>query len=198
MNENYMDEPKKSGTALKVVLIIITVIAVVAAVAMGLLFYNASSTLDMVREKNDALTEEKEKAEATAEELQIQITEYETEIADLTTQLEELQEQLDSMVPTVNGGEGEGEGTEGGKTTIDLSGANLSVTPDELYEEGVAYEVDVAALNLRSGPGTTYNILSSVNKDASVTAYAEDGEWLLVCTADNDYGWVKASFVTKK
>lgn len=57
MND-YMDEPRRSGTVLKVVLIIITIIAVVAAVAMGLLFYNAKSSVDSFRERNDALSDE--------------------------------------------------------------------------------------------------------------------------------------------
>lgn len=199
MNENYMDEPQKSGTALKVVLIIITVIAVVAAVAMGLLYYNATSTLDAIRTKNEALVDTTNQAEEKAEELQLQIEEYEAEIEDLTAQVEDLQAQLDAMVPLVSGeNEGEGEGEESSTTAIDLSGAGLSVTPKTLYDEGVEYEVDVAGLNLRSGPGTTYNILTSVNKDAVVTAYAEDGEWLLVRTEAGDYGWVKTSYVTEK
>ena len=54
--DNY-DEPKKSGTALKVVLIIITVIAVVAAAAFGLLYYNATTTIGLVRERNDAVSQ---------------------------------------------------------------------------------------------------------------------------------------------
>ena len=63
MND-YMDEPRRSGTVLKVVLIIITIIAVVAAVAMGLLFYNAKSSVDSFRERNDALSDELKKAQA--------------------------------------------------------------------------------------------------------------------------------------
>ena len=66
--DNY-DEPKKSGTALKVVLIIITVIAVVAAAAFGLLYYNATTTIGLVRERNDALSQ-------TIDEQKAQISEY--------------------------------------------------------------------------------------------------------------------------
>lgn len=199
MNENYMDEPKKSGTVLKVVLIIITVIAVVAAVAMGLLFYNAKSNVDLLREKNTALSEDRTKAIAQAEELQGQIDEYEKQIADLTQQLEDAQAQLELMVPAVNDPDNPDANAGGSAAIIDLSGnTDLSVKPTSFYDAGVDYKVAVGGLNVRSGPGTTYKALASVSLDSTVTAYAEDGEWLLVSYKDNAYGWVKASFVTKK
>ena len=61
MNETIVAQPKKSGTFLKVVLIIITIISVIAAVAMGLLYYNAITNLELVREKNVALGEDRDK-----------------------------------------------------------------------------------------------------------------------------------------
>lgn len=199
MNENYMEESKKSGTALKVTLIIITVVAVVAAVAMGLLFYNAKSNLDLFRERNNALSEERKKDQEKITQYEEQINEYETKITDLTQQLQDAQEQLELMVPEVNDPDNEGgEGTSSGDI-IDLSNnTSLSVKPKSFYEKGVEYTVAVAGLNVRSGPGTTYNSLASVSLNNTVTAYAEEGDWLLVSYKDNAYGWVKSSFVTKK
>lgn len=196
MND-YMDEPKKSGTVLKVVLIIITVIAVVAAVAMGLLFYNAKSNLEMFRERNNALSEERKKAVEQVSQFEGQISEYEKQIADLTQQLEDAQAQLELMVPSVN--DPDNPDATGTDAIIDLSNnQDLSVKPSSFFDEGVDYTVSVKGLNIRSGPGTTYKQLASVNQNSTVTAYAEQDDWLLVSYKDNAYGWVKASFVTKK
>ena len=197
MNENYMDETKKSGTVLKVVLIIITVFSVVAAVAMGLLYYNAKSNLDMFRERNNALSDERKKAVEQVAAYEGQINEYEKQITDLTKQLEDAQAQLEMMEPTVN--DPDNPDTAATNQIIDLSdNKDLSVKPSEFYDKGVDYKVAVGGLNVRSGPGTTYKTLASINLDNTVTAYAEDGDWLLVSYKDNGYGWVKSSFVTKK
>lgn len=199
MNENYMEESRKSGTALKVTLIIITVIAVVAAVAMGLLFYNAKSNLDLFRERNNALSEERKKDQTKITQYEEQIDEYEAKITELTQQLQDAQEQLDLMKPEINDPDNEGgEGTSSNQI-IDLSGnTDLAVKPTSFYDKGVEYTVAVAGLNVRSGPGTTYKPLASINLNSSITAYAEDGDWLLVSYKDNAYGWVKNSFVTKE
>ena len=189
--DNY-EEPRKSGTVLKVILIIITVIAVVAAVAMGLLYYNATSTLKLIREKNTSLTESLNDYKTQVEEFDTKKEEYEKQIEDLTAQLEEAQSAI--QAPDLNG-----EGKEQNKPAIDLSGnKSLSVKPDKLFDEGVAYTVNTDGLNLRSGPSTTYQIITSASKGNSVTAYAQDGDWLLITTDGTTFGWVKSTYITKK
>ena len=191
--DNY-DEPKKSGTVLKVVLIIITVIAVVAAAAFGLLYYNATTTLDLIRTKNTALTETIEEDKAKMEAYEASIADYEDQIADLTAQLEEAQNAIQAPIVDENGN-----GEEETKPSIDLSGnKDLSVKPDSLYDEGVKYTVEVAGLNMRSGPNTSYKIITSVALNSTVTAYAEDGNWLLVTSDGTTFGWVKSSYVSKQ
>lgn len=198
MND-YMDEPRKSGTALKVVLIIITVIAVVAAVAMGLLFYNAKSNIDSYREKNEVLQDQYTKLKTEADQYSTERAAYEKQIADLTEQLEDAQKQLELMVPPVNDPDNPDSSGGGSDAIIDLSdNKDLSVKPSSFYEAGVEYTVSVKGLNIRSGPGTTYKQLASVNQNSTVTAYAEQDDWLLISYKDNAYGWVKSSFVTKK
>lgn len=199
MND-YMDEPRRSGTVLKVVLIIITIIAVVAAVAMGLLFYNAKSSVDSFRERNDALSDELKKAQAQLSQIDTERAEYEKQITSLTEQLQDAQAQLEMMVPAVNDPDNpDANQPSGGSAIIDLSdNKDLAVKPTSFYEAGVDYTVSVKGLNVRSGPGTTYKALASVNQNSTITAYAEDDDWLLISYKDNAYGWVKASFVTKK
>ena len=109
MDENTVVQPKKSGTFLKVVLIIITLIAVVAAAAMGLLYYNAITNLELVREKNVALGEDRDKYKEQAAEYELQIAGYEQEIADLTKQLAESQAIMET--PTIAGQEDDVDGS---------------------------------------------------------------------------------------
>lgn len=212
MNENYNEEPKKSGTVLKVILIIITLISLVAAAAMGLLYYNATTNLGLVREKNEALGVDRDKYKTLAAEYEAQIGEFEQEIADLSKQLSEAQAMVE--MPTVAGQENQTEGSdaatpEGGEDTkapedgqegvVNLNNVKeLAVKPAELYDAGKEYKVIVAGLNLRAGPSTQYKINKSVSKDAVVTAYADKDGWYMVKSEDGTYGWVQGNYIKAK
>ena len=213
MNENTVAQPKKSGTFLKVVLIIITLISVVAAAAMGLLYYNAITNLELVREKNVALGEDRDKYKEQAAEYEVQIAGYEQEIEDLTKQLAESQAILET--PTLAGQETDVDGStdtnvtedakeeaeaNAGKVTVsDLANVKtLDVKPDKLFDEGVVYTVTVKGANMRSGPSTNHRTVLSVYQNDVVTAYAEDGDWLLVKNEYGGYGWIKNTPVAKK
>lgn len=210
MNENNVAQPKKSGGFLKVVLIIITLVAVVAAAAMGLLYYNAVTNLELVREKNVALGEDRDKYKEQAAEYEVQIAGYEQEIADLTKQLAESQAILET--PTIAGQEDDVDGSDNTNVTteakveaeanankVDLTDVKtLDVKPETLFEEGVQYVVTVKGANMRSGPSTNHRTVLSVYKDNIVTAFAEDGDWLLVRNDAGGYGWIKNTLVAKK
>ena len=206
MNEEYIEQPKKSGTALKVVLIIITLISIIAAAAMGLLYYNAVTNLELVREKNVALGEDRDKYKAQAQEYEKEIAEFEQEVADLTKQLAESQALVETPLfagetakaeDADNSTEVDAE-VEANKPVVDVESATtLDVKPSSLYETGVKYTVSVKGANMRSGPGTSYRTVQSVYQDNVVTAYAEDGEWLCIQTESGVLGWIKNTLVTK-
>ena len=209
MNENTVAQPKKSGSFLKVVLIIITLVAVIAAAAMGLLYYNAVTNLELVREKNVALGEDRDKYKEQAAEYEVQIAGYEQEIEDLTKQLAESQAILET--PTLAGQETDVDGSDNTNVTedakaeaeakadeVDLTGVKtLDVKPEKMYDEGVKYTVSVQGANLRRGPSTNYRTVLSVYQGNVVTAYAEDGDWLMIKTDLGGYGWIKNTLVTK-
>jgi uncharacterized protein YgiM (DUF1202 family) len=205
MNENIVEQPKKSGTFLKVVLIFITIAALIAAVAMGLLYYNAITNLELVREKNIELGEDRDKYKEQAAEYEIQIAGFEQEVADLTKQLAESQALLET--PTLAGQEDDVDGSDNTnvteevkeeKTKIDLSNATtLDIKPNELFEDGVKYTVAVKGANMRSGPSTSYRTVQSVYAGNVVTAYAEDGDWLMIQTEKGVFGWIKNTLVSK-
>lgn len=207
MNENIVvEQPKKSGTFLKVVLIIITIIAVIAAVAMGLLYYNAITNLELVREKNIELGQDRDKYKEQAAEYEIQITGYEQEIADLTKQLAESQAILET--PVLAGQEEDVDGSTNTNVTVEVEEAKktpdltnvktLDVKPDKMFEDGVKYVVTVKGANLRSGPSTDYRTVLSVYQNNVITAYAESGEWLMVMNDAGGFGWIKNTLVAKQ
>ena len=213
MNETIVEQPKKSGTLLKVLLVIITIIAIIAAVAMGLLYYNAITNLELVREKNIELGQDRDKYKEQAAEYEIQIAGFEQQVASLAKQLAESQALLET--PTLAGQEEDKDGSTETNVTeddkkpaeeaeakkLDLTGVKtLDVKPaeDKLFEEPVDYTVSVKGANLRSGPSTNYRTVLSVYNGNVVTCYAESGEWLLVMNDSGGFGWLKNTLAAKQ
>lgn len=57
--------------------------------------------------------------------------------------------------------------------------------------------VDVSVLNLRSGPGTNYDILDRLLLGTILEVTGEEKEWLKVSTSGGKSGWVHGDFVKK-
>lgn len=52
-------------------------------------------------------------------------------------------------------------------------------------------------VNIRSGPGTTYPVLTTLSKGQRVKALGKQGEWYQVQLADGRVGWVYATLVSE-
>lgn len=65
-------------------------------------------------------------------------------------------------------------------------------------EMTVTGTVSVQGLNVRAGPGTDFDILTTIPRDTAVLGMArtDDGEWARVRLADERVGWVAATFVS--
>ena len=50
-------------------------------------------------------------------------------------------------------------------------------------------------VNLRSGPGTSYDTIGSLGTDENVTVIGEDGGWLNVIISNGSEGWVSGNYV---
>lgn len=55
--------------------------------------------------------------------------------------------------------------------------------------------VTVSTLNVRSGPGTNYSIISKLSKGQSVQALEKKGSWVKVTISGSKTGWVSGSYV---
>ena len=81
-------------------------------------------------------------------------------------------------------------------TTFD----GLSVQPTTYYNEGEQPSYTTpgdSGMNLRAGPGTDYDKVTSVPAGTGVTALGtnEDGSWVVV-NYDGKYGWLKTEFLS--
>lgn len=87
------------------------------------------------------------------------------------------------------------------KGWLDLSKYSyLVVVPgeDSIYDDYVYYAVQVSSgLNMRTGPGTSYDKIATIPNATKVGAVAksEGGSWYLVYY-DGQFGWVSSSFLT--
>ncbi len=201
-----VEQPKKkSGTFLKLVLIIITLISLIAAAALGLLYYNAITNLELVREKNIELGQDRDKYKAQAAEYELQIEEFEQEIEDLSKQIAESQALLETPIIAGQLNDTDGDSAtatasaEDAKiTAADLANeSTLDVQPTELYSEVVEYTVIKKGINMRSGPSTDYRTVQSAYSGNTLYAYAESGDWVCVKTAKGVFGWVRNDMIEK-
>ena len=76
----------------------------------------------------------------------------------------------------------------------------LSVQPTTYYNEGEQPSYTTpgdSGMNLRAGPGTDYDKVTSVPAGTAVTALGtnEDGSWVVV-NYDGKYGWLKTEFLS--
>lgn len=76
----------------------------------------------------------------------------------------------------------------------------LSVQPTTYYNEGEQPSYTTpgdSGMNLRAGPGTDYDKVTSVPAGTDVTALGtnEDGSWVVV-NYDGKYGWLKTEFLS--
>jgi uncharacterized protein YgiM (DUF1202 family) len=79
--------------------------------------------------------------------------------------------------------------------------ANIEVefdTMDYNLSNNSKYTVTVKGANLRSGPSTNHRTVFSAYKGNVLTAYAEDGEWLMVKNDAGGFGWIKNTLVAKQ
>ncbi|MDP3058474.1 MAG: SH3 domain-containing protein, partial [bacterium] len=68
----------------------------------------------------------------------------------------------------------------------------VSYTPVLAVVPGV---VNATQLNLRSGPGTAYKVISVLPKNTALIITDQSGEWKKVLTAKGQTGWVNGQFV---
>jgi len=75
-----------------------------------------------------------------------------------------------------------------------------SVAPTPATETVTEAVVSVDALNLRAGPGATFNVVGGLQRNdvLRVNETSPDNAWLKVRSANNVEGWVMSRFVTQR
>lgn len=70
--------------------------------------------------------------------------------------------------------------------------------PAEISSEDSYSAYVTADLNLRAGPGTSYDPIGGLNQDEGITVIGEENGWLNVILSDGSEGWVSGNYVTEE
>lgn len=63
-----------------------------------------------------------------------------------------------------------------------------------IAEIGDEVQVTIESLNVRSGPGEEYGVVSLLYKDDVVEVTDKQGDWYYIRLPDNNYGWVMSQY----
>ena len=188
-----MTEKKRMNPVVSVIVILILIILVLAVV-LGFQIRRARTLKAENTELNAAYTELEDSLETQIKEASDQAA---SEAADQTrAELEaEYEEKLAEAEQALQEAENSAEASEEPWVNLD-DYPRLSVKPDSIYDAPqTKYIAASTGLNMRSGPGDSYDILTSANRATEVQAAAEQGEWTLIIVGDQA-GWVKTSYLS--
>lgn len=78
---------------------------------------------------------------------------------------------------------------------LDLTGHDeVSVKPSSVYDKYYIYYT-TGGVNLRSGPGTSYDKVTTVSLGSEVQAAAKQDGWTFV-SVDGKFGWINSDFLS--
>ena len=136
----------------------------------------------------------------------------EAQVTELTESVSRLQEQVltaESRIPASPSSGGSETAPSGGGSTpggssssggssgswLDLTGhSEVSVVPSKLLDAYQTYYT-TAGVNLRSGPATSYNRITTVELGTKVDVAAREGNWSFV-RAEGKFGWISSDYLS--
>ncbi|USK59448.1 N-acetylmuramoyl-L-alanine amidase [Peribacillus asahii] len=86
------------------------------------------------------------------------------------------------------------------EATVYISGVATKgyIKKSDMEEKGTTYYVyGAASLNIRTGAGTSYSIVTAVKKGQAVTLFETKGNWGRIETSSGITGWASLSYLTK-
>lgn len=106
-------------------------------------------------------------------------------LATLTTRIEELEAEVASL-------KGTGAATTTPSTTTPTTTTPATTTPST--STGTTLTVTGNTLRVRSGPGTNYEVVSSLAKGDKVTKLGQEGDWYRIQTGDGKTGYISTQY----
>ncbi|MBE7004380.1 MAG: hypothetical protein E7425_08880 [Ruminococcaceae bacterium] len=85
--------------------------------------------------------------------------------------------------------------TSGSSSWLDLAGhSEVEVKPEKLLDAYATYYT-TAGVNLRSGPGTNYNRITTVDYGEKILVAAREGGWSFA-KVGNKFGWLSSDYIS--
>ena len=130
------------------------------------------------------------------------LKESETNIQTLEDRVTQLQEDLEAAknrIPTSSAGNVPSlpgsDVAAGVDSWLDLSGLDASITKPTNLLSGYETYYTTAGVNLRSGPGTSYNRITTVDFGEKVQVAARENGWAFVNTGSR-FGWISSDYLS--
>ena len=134
---------------------------------------------------------------------QSQITELQQTVAQLEDDLAAARKGTSSVPPAPDADKNDAKtpaGTDNAPSNTESSWLNLSghnevkVKPTTLFDGYQTYYA-TANVNVRSGPGTSYDRIASVNYGGKVQVAAREGGWMFA-NVGSQFGWISADYLS--
>jgi len=166
-------------------------LAMVAALLLGITLGNfVVAGGGPIGSQHDPLVSESYVTQAVQERttaLELQILQLEQQVASLTNAVEMLGAQVGGASATGSSG--------GGTATVNQPGNTSGATGSTAVREMVVTVSNNAGVNVRSGPSTNFEIISSLTNGTRVNVISEASGWHEVTLDGNRTGWVSSDFL---
>ena len=130
------------------------------------------------------------------------LKESETNIQTLEDRVTQLQEDLEAAknrIPTSSAGNVPSlpgsDVAAGANSWLDLTGLDAAITKPTNLLSGYETYYTTAGVNLRSGPGTSYNRITTVDFGEKVQVAARESGWAFVNTGSR-FGWISSDYLS--
>lgn len=147
------------------------------SVVLGIRLGSTSKKLKAAEEQVKTLTED--------------VSRLEAELADAKTVRPD-----DPKLPSEEAAEAAGGGSTSDASWLDFSShSEIKVKPTNLLDSFAKYYT-TAGVNVRSGPATSYERITTVEYGEAVQVAAREGGWSFVKYGSNTYGWISSDYLS--
>lgn len=114
-------------------------------------------------------------------------------LATLTTRIEELEAEVASLKGTAGAATTDPTTSTNQGTTTPNNAGTTTTTPST-GNTGTTLTITGNTLNVRSGPGTSYEVVTGLVKGDTVTKLGQEGDWYRIQTSSGQTGYISSQY----